>query len=84
MGPKIGRRHKYWYLKKQLLKEKESVSTETALGTFFCIAGIEAGHMYMYMLVMVHAATKSCKLSFGFYPHTITCPYFPSVVCDVL
>ena len=50
-------------------EEKETVSTETALGTFFCIAGIEAGHMYMYMLVMVHAATKSSKLRFGFYPH---------------
>ena len=66
MGPKIGRRHKYWYLKKQLLKEKETVSTETALGTFFCIAGIEAGHMYMYMLVWYMQLQRALNYALGF------------------
>ena len=77
MGPKIGRRHKYWYLKKQLLKEKETVSTETALGTFICIAGIEAGHMYMYMLVMVHAAIqRALNYALGFTHIQLHVPTF--------
>ena len=59
MGPKIGRRRKYWYKNKQHLKEEETGSIETDVGSIETdIGSIETDvHLEMFFSFYTHEGT---------------------------